>query len=80
MREYTSHAQIVYFVAFYGDKKAFCYHANDNTWRPYSNIYRQSYADRDTAEAVARHARHKNKGKRKSIFVDSFIKHVRVYA
>lgn len=80
MKDFTSHAQIVYFVALYDTEKAYCYHANDNTWRPYTNIYRQYYKNYETAMAAVRHARHKNKEKRNNIFLDSFIKHVRVYA
>ena len=67
--------QIYYFVAFYDEKKAYCYHADDNTWRPYSTVYRQKYADMETARAVARHARHKNKKNRSTIFVDTCIKY-----
>ena len=68
--------KISYFVAFYDDKRAYCYHANDNTWKPYHlKLYRQTYTDMETARAVARHARHKNKKNRSTIFVDTSIQY-----
>lgn len=62
-----------YFVAYYGQDKAYSYHAADNSFLPYSPIYRKRFKDYFKALAAAKHARHKNPDKRKYIFVDSAI-------
>lgn len=62
---------IYYFVAYYGKDKAYSYHADNNTFLPYSPIYRKKYKDYNKALVAAKHARHKNPDKKKYIFVDS---------
>ena len=62
---------IYYFVACYGPEKAHTYNLKNNSWLPYSPIYRRRYKDLETAKFVAKYARRKNPGKRKYIFVSS---------
>lgn len=64
---------IYYFVAYYAEEKAYTYHAENNSFLPYSPIYRRRYSDSETAQAIARHARKKNRDKARYIFVDSAI-------
>lgn len=64
---------VYYFVAYYGPDKAYTYDINNNSWLPYSPIYRRRYRDYFQALQARKRAIKKNPDKREYIFIDSAI-------